>query len=162
LKRRQSSDWRRFAVWASSAKARFMNAEDLELFFQAYAVVLTGFDVDAASRFWAFPAFIAYDGQRAALDAETFRANTAALFTFYRAQGVTWASKQLVEITPLTETVAAVTTADAVHGASGAAILSWRHVYLISETQDGLRLVGAFPDAERAAWRARGTPMGPA
>jgi hypothetical protein len=136
-----------------------MTAEDLELFFQGYAVALSGFDVDAISWYWAFPAFVVYDGRQAALDAETLRANITALRRFYLAQGVTSNSKQVVEIDPLTGTVASVVTTDAVHGADGKTIVSWRQVWLVRATEEGLRLIGAFPDGERIAWRARGTPV---
>jgi ketosteroid isomerase-like protein len=137
-----------------------MMAREVGAFLQSYARAFSDFDVDAICRSWAYPAYFVARGRRAALDAEAFRANTQALCTFYRARGMTEATKELLEITCISPGTALVRTADVLRGGDGGTIAAWEHVYLLSHTADGLKLVAAMPDGELAAWQARGTPLG--
>jgi hypothetical protein len=137
-----------------------VTATQIDDFFQGYAAAFSRFDVDEVCRLWAYPAYFAYGGQRAALDAHQFRANTEQLCRFYRAQGMARATKRVLDVHPLTETTASVRTADEILGAQGEIIVAWEHAYVLSETVDGIRVVAALPDAELEAWRAKGAVFG--
>lgn len=128
--------------------------------FEAYAEAFSRGDSDAVTASWAFPAFFAARGKRAALDETAFRANCDALIRFYRAQGGVRAEKTVVSAEPLFEGLWLVRTGDRVRDRDGAAIAAWEHLYLVSRTETGLRVVAAFADAELDAWAARGTPLG--
>lgn len=137
-----------------------MTAAQVNTFFQDYAAAFSRFDVDAVNDLWAYPAHIVGRGKRAALDAEQFRLNTAGLCAFYKYQGMAKATKRVLDFTPLTPSTACVRTADQILDAEGQTIIAWEHVYLLSDTDDGIKAVTALPDNELEAWRARGTPMG--
>jgi hypothetical protein len=99
-------------------------------------------------------------GKRAALEAEAFRTNTEALCRFYAAQGLARAHKDVLEVKPLTDTLDTVRTADTLFDADGEVIAAWEHVYLVSETEAGPKVIAALPDDELDAWTVRGTPLG--
>jgi hypothetical protein len=129
-------------------------------FFAAYAEAFGRGDVDALCAMWAYPAYVAARGRRAALDAAGFRDNLVRLCAFYEAQGVASAEKRVVAEEALFPGLRLVRTADRLTGADGAEIAAWEHCYLLSDTSQGLRAVAAMPDGELDAWQARGTPMG--
>jgi len=137
-----------------------MTMVEVEDFFTGYAQAFTDMDVDEVCARWSYPAFMAGRGKQAALDEAAFRQNTIALCAFYRAQGVTRAEKQVLELTRLTETTSTVRTADTLFDAEGDLVAAWEHVYVLTETAAGVRVAVALPDAELAAWRSRGTPLG--
>jgi hypothetical protein len=120
-----------------------VTAFEVDTFFQNYASAFSRFDVDEICALWAYPAYMTARGKRAALDADAFQANTHALCAFYKAQGIAQATKQLLEIARFTATTATVRTADRILDASDGCIAEWEHVYLVSETVDGLRAVAA-------------------
>ena len=132
-----------------------MTAMQIDNFFRGYAEAFSRFDVDAVCSAWAYPAFFAYRGERAALSEKEFRTNTEHLCKLYKAQGMAKSSKAVVEVARLTETTASVRTADKILDAAGETIIQWEHVYLLSDTADGIKVVCAFPDEELAAWDAR-------
>jgi hypothetical protein len=137
-----------------------MTAAQVDAFFQDYAGAFSRRDVDRICQLWDYPAFMSYEGRQAALDRDAFRTNTEALCAFYDRQGLARAEKQVLELARLTATTASVRTEDRLYDAAGRLIAQWEHVYLLSETADGLRAAAALPDNELAAWRARGTPLG--
>lgn len=137
-----------------------MTAAEAGAFFGRYADAFTRFDVDEICSLWAFPAYFAARGKRAALDEAAFRANTQSLCTFYRSQGVTKATKRVVGFEPLAATIVSVITEDVLSDASGAQIATWRHGYLLSDTEQGPRVIAALPDAELDAWEQRGAKLG--
>ena len=112
------------------------------------------------SRHWAFPAYFCARGKRAALAEDEFRANSASLCDFYRARGVASIGTEVTGVQAISESVAMVTTHFRLDDATGARIAEWDHIYLLSATESGLRLVAGLPDAELDAWAARGTPLG--
>jgi hypothetical protein len=134
--------------------------EEIAAFFEAYAEAFSRGDAEAVCALWAFPAFFAARGKRAALDEAAFRANTEALLAFYRAQGMARAEKRLLAAEPLFDGLWLARTGDRLLDAGGAIIAEWEHAYLLSRTDGGLRAVAAMPDAELDAWQARGTPLG--
>jgi hypothetical protein len=137
-----------------------MTATQVETYFHDYAAAFSRFDVDAVGDLWAYPAYMVGRGKRAVLDAEQFRINTMGLCAFYKYQGMARATKRVLDFTPLTATTASVRTADQILDADGQPIIAWEHVYLLSDTPDGIKAVTALPDNELDAWAARGTPMG--
>ena len=137
-----------------------MTAGQVHSFFKKYAQAFTDGDVDAICGLWDYPAFMSYDGRQAVLDAESFRVNTRSLMTFYKAQGVVRAEKEVLELTRLTETTASVRTSDTVFDQDGNVVAEWEHVYLLSDTPTGIKVSTALPDGELRAWRSRGTPLG--
>ena len=138
-----------------------MTASQIHAFFKSYADAFSRSAIDEICGKWAYPAYMVARGKRASLNEVEFRKNTEALCKFYRAQRVSRADKEVLELTRLTPTIASVRTADTVFDEGGEIITSWEHVYLLSQTDDGLRAVAAMPDAELEAWQARGTPLGP-
>ena len=137
-----------------------MTAAQVEDFFKRYADAFSRFDIDEICTMWAYPAYIAGRGKRASLTEDEFRANTAALCAFYDRQGMKKARKQVVELARLIGGTTAVRTADQVFDGEGSVIAAWEHVYVLSETTDGIKAITALPDEELDAWDARGTPMG--
>jgi len=103
---------------------------------------------------------MSYGGRQAVLDRDQFHHNTLALCAFYRAQGLARAEKQVLELSRLTATTASVRTEDRLFDAAGGLIAEWEHVYLLSATADGIKVVAALPDNELHAWRELGTPLG--
>jgi hypothetical protein len=137
-----------------------MTASEIDNFFQSYAAAFSRRDVDAICGLWDYPGFMSYQGKQAVLEREAFRRNTESLCAFYAARGLARAEKQVLEIGRLTDTTASVRTADTLFDAQGELITRWEHVYVLSETAQGLKAVAAFPDNELKAWRDLGAPMG--
>jgi hypothetical protein len=137
-----------------------MTAAQVDAFFQGYAAAFSREDVDEICALWDYPAFMSYEGRQAVLDKDQFRQNTFALCAFYRARGLARAEKQVLELARLTPTTASVRTEDRLYNSSGDLIAEWEHVYVLSETANGIKAVAALPDNELRAWRERGTPLG--
>lgn len=137
-----------------------MTAAEASAFFDRYADAFSRFDVDEICSLWAYPAYFAGRGKRAALDEAAFRANTESLCKFYRTQGVARAAKRVAEFKPLMATIAAVVTEDVLSDAAGAELATWRHGYLVSDTEQGPKVIAALPDAELDAWEQRGARLG--
>jgi|SRR5579859_428188 len=137
-----------------------MSVDQVDAFFQDYALAFSRRDVDHVCALWDYPAFMSYEGRQAVLDQKDFRLNTTRLCDFYERQGLRHAEKQVLELAHLTATTATVRTRDRLFNADGGLIAEWEHVYLLSETAQGIRVAAAMPDNELAAWRARGTPLG--
>jgi len=133
---------------------------ELDRLFHAYADAFSRGDAEAVAALWAFPAFFAARGKRAALDEAAFRANAEALIAFYRAQGAARAEKSVLAAEPLSGGLLLVRTTDRLADAGGATVATWEHLYLVSRTADGLRAIAAFRDGELDAWESRGTPLG--
>jgi len=137
-----------------------MTAAQVDAFFQNYAAAFSREDVNEICALWDYPAFMSYDGRQAVLDRDQFRQNTVALCAFYRARDLARAEKQVLEIARLTPTTASVRTEDRLYNSGGALIADWEHVYLLSDTPNGIKAVVALPDNELRAWRDLGTPLG--
>ncbi len=137
-----------------------MTAAQVHTFFKDYADAFSQQSVDRLQKMWSFPAFMSFDGTQAVLESDAFRSNTARLCAFYGRQGVVRVDKEVLELTRLTDTTATVRTADTLFAADGQVIADWEHVYLLSETGEGIRVAAAMPDNELRAWRDRGTPLG--
>ena len=137
-----------------------MTTARVQAFFKEYAAAFSSRSVELIQKLWAFPAFMSFGGRQAVLDSEAFRSNTEKLCAFYEGQGVVRAEKQVLELTRLTDTTATVRTADTLFDAQGGIVAAWEHVYLLSDTPDGIRTAAAMPDNEHRAWRERGTPLG--
>jgi hypothetical protein len=135
-------------------------SRDFDNLFQSYARAFARFDAAAVAEHWAFPAFFCARGKRASLDQEGFRANVEAVIAFYHRQGATEVEAELVRVEPLFEGLDLVAVQYRLAKAAGEEIAAWEHLYLASETEEGLRLVAAFADGELDAWEARGTPLG--
>jgi hypothetical protein len=137
-----------------------MTAAQVDAFFQGYAAAFSREDVDEICALWDYPASMSYEGRQAVLDKDQFRQNTFGVCAFCRARGLIRAEKQVLELARLTPTTASVRTEDRLYNAAGDLIAEWEHVYLLSETADGIRAVAALPDNELRAWREHGTPLG--
>jgi hypothetical protein len=137
-----------------------MRLEEVEAMFDDYAAAFGRGDVEGVCACWAFPAYFAARGKRAALDEAAFRANTEALCRYYAARGVAEARKRVVALEPLLGGLAFVRTADRLLDAAGGVVAEWEHGYLLSATADGPRLVMAMPDEELDAWERKGIPLG--
>ncbi len=131
-----------------------MTALEIDAFFKAYAGAFSRLAVDEICNKWAYPAYFVANGRRASLTEDAFRVNTEALCRFYQARGVALAEKQVLEISRLAASTVSVRTADTLSSADGGKIAAWEHVYLVSDTENGPRVVTAMADAELAAWRA--------
>ena len=136
-----------------------MTVAQVEAFFERYARAFNRFDVDDICGLWAYPAFFAARGNRQSLTETEFQQNVQALCAFYKAQGMARANARVMDLAQLTESVASVRTAYELVGDNGATIAKWVHAYLISETNNGLRIVASLPEEEMAAWDARGASM---
>ena len=66
----------------------------------------------------------------------------------------------MIGVQPLSESIALVTTRFRLDDAAGEEVAEWDHLYLVSATEQGLKLIAALPEAELDAWTARGTPLG--
>jgi len=137
-----------------------MTAAQVHMFFKDYADAFSARSVERIQAAWSFPAFLCHSGRQAAFDSEAFRANTVKLCAFYTAQGVVRADSDVLELSGLTETTASVRIAYALRDARAKVVAEWEHVYLLTETVDGIRIAAALPDNEIRAWRDRGTPLG--
>jgi hypothetical protein len=137
-----------------------MTAAQVDAFFKGYAEAFSREDVDEICALWDYPAFMSYEGRQAVLDRDQFRKTTFALCAFYRARGLARAEKQVLELARLTPTTASVRTEDRLYNSTGELIAAWEHVYLLSDTAQGIKAVAALPDNELRAWRERGTPLG--
>jgi hypothetical protein len=137
-----------------------MTTAQLDALFAGYAEAFTCGDVDRICDSWAYPATITGRGKRASLDAAAFRANIHALLAFYRAQGVASARKRVLRFDEQFDGTALVRTKDRLADAGGAPIASWEHVYIVTDTTEGPRVIMAMADGELDAWQARGTPLG--
>jgi hypothetical protein len=137
-----------------------MRREEVEALFDDYAAAFGRGDVDRICGHWAFPAYFAARGKRAALDEAAFRANAEALCRFYAERGVAAARKRVAALAPLVGGLAFARTADRLLDAYGGTVAEWEHGYVLSETASGPRLVMAMPDGELDAWQRKGTPLG--
>jgi hypothetical protein len=123
-----------------------MTRAQVETFFDNYATAFSRAEIDRICELWLYPAFMAGRGKTAALDAQQFRDNTAALCAFHAKQGLARATKRVLEFNELTRTTASVTTEDRLYDAAGAEIANWRHAYLLSECDGDLRVIAALPN----------------
>jgi hypothetical protein len=137
-----------------------MTATEVNAFFDEYADAFSREDAERICKLWDYPAFMSYGGRQMVFGRDQFHHNTLVLCAFYRAQGLVRAEKQVLELMQLTATTASVRTEDRLFDAAGEPIAEWEHVYLLSETADGVKIVAALPDNELHAWRQRGTPLG--
>jgi hypothetical protein len=133
----------------------------VEAFFAEYATAFSRRDLDRVCELWAYPAFMAARGKAASLDAAQFRANTERLCAFYAERGLARAAKRVLDIHALSNAIAAVATEDRLYNRQGAEIANWRHAYLVSEGEEGLRVIAAFPEAELDAWQKQGRGLAP-
>lgn len=132
----------------------------MERLFRSYSDAFARFDAAAISAHWAYPAYFCARGKRASLAEPEFRANVEALCAFYRAQGVKRVAATLRQVEWLSDSLALARTHYRLADGAGAPVAEWDHHYLVSATDDGLKLVAAMPDDELDAWAARGTPLG--
>lgn len=137
-----------------------MTAAQVHTFFKDYADAFSARSVERIHGLWAFPAFMSFSGRQAVFDSAAFRSNTEKLCAFYARQGVVRAEKEVLELDRLTATTASARTSDTLFDAQGAVVAAWEHVYLLSDTPEGIRVAAALPDDEVRAWRERGTPLG--
>lgn len=137
-----------------------MTAAEVRLLFSDYADAFSSRAMDRVTGAWTFPAFISFGGKQIGFDRKAFYDNAVRLCSFYEAQGVVRAQKEVLALHHLTATNATVRTADKLYDANGRLIAEWEHVYLLSETADGLKIAAAMADNEVRAWRERGTPIG--
>jgi hypothetical protein len=135
---------------------------DFEAWFAGYAAAFGRRDVESVAALWAFPATLVARGRSVCFDAAAFRANTEKLCAFYARQGMAAAHKAVLGAEELFPGLWLVRTADRLTDAAGAEIAAWEHLYLIAETEAGLRALAAMADGEVAAWEKRGTPLGSA
>jgi hypothetical protein len=136
-----------------------MTAPQVNAFFQDYVAAFVAQDIDHICSMWTYPAFMVFDGRQRVFEPEPFRDNAVRLCRFYVAQGMSRATKELVDLVPLTVTTAAVTTLDTMYRTDDTTIARWRHAYLLSESADRLSIVAAMPDDENRAWRELRAPM---
>ncbi|MEM1104816.1 MAG: hypothetical protein AAGH87_00380 [Pseudomonadota bacterium] len=135
--------------------------DDLTAWCASYVAAFSAYDVQAIGAHWVFPATILAGGRPLRLESrEKFDANTDTLCGFYRAQGVARARRSLRSATPLGAASAAIQVDDVVEDAGGGVITRWRAGYVLVKTAQGWRACLADADGERAAWAARGTPLG--
>jgi hypothetical protein len=137
-----------------------MTAESIEVFFDRYAKAFSCADVDAVTDLWSFPAFISTPERDVVFAEQEFRKNTKALCDFYGRQGLARAEKTIASIHHLADDVASVCTIDTLFDDAGEQIATWKHAYMLRETDAGIRASIAVADAELTAWRTRGTPLG--
>ena len=128
--------------------------------YRTYADAFARFDAEAIVAHWAFPAFSCARGHRAAMEEDAFRANLDALIAFYRRQGVADVKATVRRVQTLFAGLDLVTVRYCLADATGQPVAEWEHLYLVSDTGEGRRLVAAFSDGELDAWQARGTPLG--
>lgn len=137
-----------------------MTAAQVQLLFSDYADAFSVRAIDRITESWTFPAFILFSGKQIGFDRQAFYDNATRLCAFYGAQGVVRAHKEIVALYHFTTTNASVKTADKLYDATDQLIAEWEHVYLLTETADGLKIAAAIADNEVCAWRDRGTPIG--
>ena len=137
-----------------------MTEHDVKHFFDGYANAFSRSAAAEICEHWAYPAFFSARGQSASLNREDFEANTEALCGFYQSQGVARVEKTVVSFVPLTRTIASATVTYRLYDREDKKIAGWDHIYLLSETAEGIKAVVALPDQELDAWTARGTPLG--
>ena len=133
---------------------------EIVAFYASYADAFSRFDADAVSAHWETPALLITAKRTTVFDAPTFRANTEALFGFYRRQGVARATAEVITTDDAFPGLATVRVLYTMLDASDAAIVAFESVYMLRRAGAGWRAVMAAPDGEMAAWAARGTPLG--
>ena len=133
-----------------------MTAPQVNALFQDYIAAFVANDIDRICALWDYPAVLTWNGRQQVFESKAFRQNAVRLCRFYADQGMVRAEKDLLDLVPLTATVAAARTADRMYRADGSLLAAWQHAYLLSESPRGIRIVVAMPDDETRAWRELG------
>jgi hypothetical protein len=128
-----------------------MTTAQVETFFKEYVQAFTDQDVDKVCSSWAYPAFMVSEGRQMTLDSEAFRSLVVRLCTSYTRQGMKRAEKELLDLVPLTETTAVARTRDVLYDSDGEIVAKWEHAYLLSDTDEGIKVAAAMPDGEHPA-----------
>ena len=134
--------------------------EEISAFYASYADAFSRFDADRVSAHWETPALLVTAKRSTVFDAPAFRANSEALFGFYRRQGVARATAGVITIDDAFPGLATVRVLYTMLDANAASIVAFESVYMLRRADAGWRAVMGVPDGELAAWAARGTPLG--
>jgi len=130
-----------------------MTVPQVRTFFDDYVAAFTDRDIYRICMMWAYPAFMAFEGRQLTFDAPSFKANVERLCHRYTERGMARAEKDVVDLVPLTATTAAVTTNDRVYREDGTLLATWKHAYLLNESDSRISIIAAMPDDENRAWR---------
>lgn len=134
---------------------------ELEAWCASYVAAFERSDSKLIAEHWIFPAVTTQAGQSFAFkSAEHFEKNTDRLLGFYQRQGVVSVHRRVLNHFDMSPTAVAMTVADEMRNASGAALASWGAAYVLQRNQGEWRAVAAIADGEVDAWAARGTPLG--
>ncbi|MEM9738384.1 MAG: hypothetical protein AAF829_00815 [Pseudomonadota bacterium] len=136
-------------------------SSQLKAWCQSYVAAFSAYDVAAISDHWVFPATILVKGSPVVLPSKgLFDKNTETLCTFYRAQGVAKAERNLVSVFSMTQATASIRVADTLLDFSGDTIVAWEAAYTLTLINGHWRACLADAAGEMAAWADRGTPLG--
>ena len=134
--------------------------DEIAAFYFSYAEAFSGFDAQAVCRHWDMPALIVSAKRTVAFDADAFRANTEGLFAFYRRQGVSRATADVVSAEALFPDLAAVRVRYTMLDSADMTITAFESFYMLRRTSAGWRATTGVPDGELDAWAGRGAPLG--
>lgn len=140
-------------------------SEDLEAqldaWCQSYVTAFSAYDAGGIEAHWAFPALIVHQGRQSSFKtAEQFTANTSALLSFYKRQGVAKAERKLLSCMKMAHNAASMCVEDVMLDAGGGEIVGWQAAYVLHRISGEWRAIFAVADGEGEAWKARGTPLG--
>jgi hypothetical protein len=132
--------------------------DELTDFFGRYVDAFAREDADTLSELWDEVGLFPTPTGNFAMPRSAFRDHCAALFSFYRAQGVVRPAGALLTADELFPDVAQARMAYRMMGVDDAQIAEWEHVYVLRRT-DVWRISLTIADGEMAAWMAKGVKL---
>ncbi|MEM9344739.1 MAG: nuclear transport factor 2 family protein [Pseudomonadota bacterium] len=134
-------------------------ANEIEGFFSAYLSAFDRNDAAAISELWDEVGLFPSPTGNFSMDREAFRNHCVTLLDFYRKQGVTEPTGELLSVEELFPGVAQARMAYEMLGSDGTPVASWEHVYILRKTDDQWRVSLTIADDEMAAWASAGAEI---
>lgn len=128
--------------------------DDVTDFFGRYVDAFAREDADTLSQLWDDVGLFPTPTGNFAMSRSAFRDHCAALFGFYRAQGVVRPEGILLTADELFPGVVQARMAYRMMGADDAVVAEWDHVYILRRT-DTWRVSLTIADGEMAAWATK-------
>lgn len=132
--------------------------DEITDFFGCYVDAFAREDADKLSELWDEVGLFPSPTGNFAMQRSAFRNHCAALFGFYRSQGVARPEGVLLSAEELFPGVAQARMGYRMVDSNGAVVAKWEHVYILRCT-DAWRVSLTIADGEMAAWAAKGVQL---
>lgn len=132
---------------------------EIAAFFSAYLDAFRREDASAVSELWDEVGLFPTPTGNFSMDREAFRNHCMTLLDFYRKQGVTEPTGNLISAVELFPGVAQARMAYAMLGSDGTPVADWEHVYILRKADGQWRVSLTIADDEMAAWAAAGAEL---